>query len=99
MCVPDELLRVVARGSTAIRGEIDIADRFQMRDPVIEHIGWTLKADIDSNLDRVSSVGGSRGMPREAAARCETVSASRSLRGCCSGTIAARCRCARSAAD
>jgi AraC family transcriptional regulator len=29
---------------------IEIADRFQMRDPVIEHIGWTLKADIDSNL-------------------------------------------------
>jgi AraC family transcriptional regulator len=30
--------------------DIEIADRFQMRDPVIEHIGWTLKADIDSNL-------------------------------------------------
>jgi len=30
--------------------DIEIADRFQMRDPVIEHIGWTIKADIDSNL-------------------------------------------------
>ena len=38
------------RGSTAIPASIDIADRFQMRDPVIEHIGWTIKADIDSNL-------------------------------------------------
>ena len=65
MCVPDELLRMVATRLDRDPGNIDIADRFQMRDPVIEHIGWTLKADIDSNFDRVSSVGGSRGMPRE----------------------------------
>jgi len=66
MCVPDELLRVVASRLDRNPGGIDIADRFQMRDPVIEHIGWTLKADIDSNFDRVSGGGGSRGMPREA---------------------------------
>jgi AraC family transcriptional regulator len=60
MCVPDELLRMVATRLDRDPGNIDIADRFQMRDPVIEHIGWTLKADIDSNFDRVSSVGGSR---------------------------------------
>ena len=65
MCVPDELLRVVAARLDRDPGNIDIADRFQMRDPVIEHIGWT-KADIDSNFDRVSSIGGSRGMPHEA---------------------------------
>jgi AraC family transcriptional regulator len=66
MCVPDELLRAVATRLDRDPGNIDIADRFQMRDPVIEHIGWTLKADIDSNFDRVSSIAGSRGMPREA---------------------------------
>ena len=65
MCVPDELLRRVATRLDRDPGNIDVADRFQMRDPVIEHIGWTLKADIDSNFDRVSGVGGSRGMPRE----------------------------------
>ena len=50
MCVPDELLRAVAARLDRDPREIDIADRFQMRDPVIEHIGWTLKADIESNL-------------------------------------------------
>ena len=50
MCVPDELLRAVAVRLDRDPGDIEIADRFQMRDPVIEHIGWTLKADIDSNL-------------------------------------------------
>jgi len=50
MCVPDELLRAVAVRLDRDPAAIDIADRFQMRDPVIEHIGWTLKADIDSNL-------------------------------------------------
>jgi AraC family transcriptional regulator len=50
MCVPDSLLRAVAVRLDRDPASIDIADRFQMRDPVIEHIGWTLKADIDSNL-------------------------------------------------
>jgi AraC family transcriptional regulator len=50
MCVPDALLRAVAVRLDRDPTSIDIADRFQMRDPVIEHIGWTLKADIDSNL-------------------------------------------------
>jgi AraC family transcriptional regulator len=49
MCVPDALLRAVAVRLDRDPASIDIADRFQMRDPVIEHIGWTLKADIDSN--------------------------------------------------
>jgi len=49
MCVPDALLRAVAARLDRDPASIDIADRFQMRDPVIEHIGWTLKADIDSN--------------------------------------------------
>jgi len=50
MCVPDELLRAVATQLDRDPNDIEIADRFQMRDPVIEHIGWTIKADIDSNL-------------------------------------------------
>jgi AraC family transcriptional regulator len=50
MCVPDELLRAVAVRLDRDPKDIEIADRFQMRDPVIEHIGWTLKADIDSNI-------------------------------------------------
>jgi AraC family transcriptional regulator len=49
MCVPDALLRAVAVRLDRDPASIDIADRFQMRDPVIEHIGWTLKADIESN--------------------------------------------------
>ena len=65
MCVPDELLRMVAARLDRDPGNIDIADRFQMRDPVIEHIGWTLKADIDSNLERATGAGGSREIPRE----------------------------------
>ena len=50
ICVPDALLRAVAARLDRDPTSINIADRFQMRDPVIEHIGWTLKADIDSNL-------------------------------------------------
>ena len=49
MCVPDALLRAVAVRLDRDPGAIEVADRFQMRDPVIEHIGWTIKADIESN--------------------------------------------------
>lgn len=48
MRIPDELLRVVATELDINPGCIEIADRFQLRDPVIEHIGWTFKADIDA---------------------------------------------------
>jgi AraC family transcriptional regulator len=57
ICVPDALLRAVAARLDRDPTSIDIADRFQMRDPVIEHIGWTLKADIDSNVDRATGRG------------------------------------------
>src|ERR1044072_2069613 len=50
MCVPDELLRAVAVPLDRDPNDIEIAHRFQMRDPVIEHLVWTHKADIDSNL-------------------------------------------------
>lgn len=48
MCVSDTLLRTVAGRLDNDRDSIEIADRFQMRDPVIEHLGWSLKADIDA---------------------------------------------------
>lgn len=48
MRVPDELLRKVASELDMDPGNIEIADRFQLRDPFIEHIGWAIKADIDS---------------------------------------------------
>jgi AraC family transcriptional regulator len=69
MCVPDALLRAVAVRLDRDPASIEIADRFQMRDPVIEHIGWTLKADIDSNPDRATGVSELREMPRDAGKR------------------------------
>lgn len=48
MRVPDELLRSVAVELDIDPNNIEIADRFQLRDPFIEHIGWALKADIES---------------------------------------------------
>ena len=48
MRVPDELLRSVAAELDMDPSNIEIADRFQLRDPFIEHIGWAIKADIDS---------------------------------------------------
>ena len=53
MRVPDVLLRAVASELDMDPGSIEIADRFQLRDPVIEHIAWAFKADIDAG-----SVGG-----------------------------------------
>jgi AraC family transcriptional regulator len=47
MIVRDELLRSVATELNMDPGSIEIADRFQLRDPVIEHIAWAVKADID----------------------------------------------------
>jgi AraC family transcriptional regulator len=48
MRVPDELLRSVAVELDMDPSNIEIADRFQLRDPFIEHIGWAIKADLDS---------------------------------------------------
>lgn len=46
--VPDELLRSVAVELDMDPSNIEIADRFQLRDPFIEHIGWAIKADLES---------------------------------------------------
>jgi AraC family transcriptional regulator len=48
MRVPDTLLKSVAAELEVNPGSIEIADRFQLRDPVIEHIAWALKADVDA---------------------------------------------------
>lgn len=48
MRVPDELLRSVAVELDMDPNSVEIADRFQLRDPFIEHIGWAIKADIES---------------------------------------------------
>ena len=48
MRVPDELLRNVASELDMDPHNIEIADRFQLRDPFIEHIGWAIKADLES---------------------------------------------------
>jgi AraC family transcriptional regulator len=48
MRVPDALLKTVASELEMDPRCIEIADRFQLRDPVIEHIGWAIKADLES---------------------------------------------------
>ena len=48
MRVPDALLRSVAQDLDLNPAFIGVADRFQLRDPVIEHLGWALKAEIES---------------------------------------------------
>lgn len=52
MQVPESLLRNAAGNLGLSPGSIGIADRFQFRDPVIEHIAWTLKADIEERAGR-----------------------------------------------
>jgi AraC family transcriptional regulator len=48
MRVPDELLRSVATELDMDPGSIELADRFQLRDPVLEHIAWAIKADLEA---------------------------------------------------
>lgn len=48
MRVPQLLLRAVATELDLDPNHIELADRFQLRDPHIEHIGWALKADIEA---------------------------------------------------
>ena len=46
--VPTSLLRDVATQSGLNPDRIEIINRFQMRDPRIEHIGWALKAEMEA---------------------------------------------------
>lgn len=46
--VPRALLQAVASQLEMDPAHVELADRFQLRDPHIEHIGWALKADIEA---------------------------------------------------
>jgi AraC family transcriptional regulator len=46
--VPPALLELAAAESGLDPARIEIVSRFQMRDPQIEHIGWAVKAEIES---------------------------------------------------
>ena len=46
--VPTSLLNEVADESGVDPARVEIVNRFQMRDPQMEHIGWALKAEMDS---------------------------------------------------
>ncbi len=46
--VPMPLLRTMAAQSGLDASRIEIVNRFQMRDPGIEHLGWALKAELDA---------------------------------------------------
>ena len=45
-----QVLRDAAARSDQDAGEINIRNRFQMRDPQIEHIGWALKAEAETGF-------------------------------------------------
>jgi AraC family transcriptional regulator len=46
--VPMRLLGLAAHESGIDPANVHIVNRFQMRDPQMEHIGWALKADMDA---------------------------------------------------
>jgi AraC family transcriptional regulator len=48
--VPAGLLRRIAEESGRDPGRIEIANRFQIRDPQLEHIGWALKAEMEAGF-------------------------------------------------
>ncbi len=45
--VANRLMNVVASESGLDPARVEILNRFQMRDPQIEHLGWALKAEMD----------------------------------------------------
>jgi AraC family transcriptional regulator len=46
--VPVTLLQTIAEESRCDPGRVEIVNRFQMRDPQIENIGWALKAELET---------------------------------------------------
>jgi AraC family transcriptional regulator len=46
--MPETLLRTVAGELDLNPAHVELADRYKMRDPQLEHIGWALKADLDA---------------------------------------------------
>jgi AraC family transcriptional regulator len=47
--VPTRTLSLVAGESGIDPARVEIVNRFQMRDPQMEHIGWALKAEMEAN--------------------------------------------------
>lgn len=43
------LLRVATRGTDLNPDLVSVEPRLQLRDPLIEHVGWALKAELESN--------------------------------------------------
>jgi AraC family transcriptional regulator len=48
--IPPALLKRVAEESGKPSASLDLRNRFQVRDPQIEHIGWALKAEMDAGF-------------------------------------------------
>jgi AraC family transcriptional regulator len=48
LAVPHRLLSLAAEASGADPAKIQIANRFQIRDPQMEHIGWALKSEMEA---------------------------------------------------
>jgi len=46
--VPSELLQTIAEESGRDPNRIELVNRFQIRDPQLEHIGWALKAEMEA---------------------------------------------------
>jgi AraC family transcriptional regulator len=46
--VPISFLNLVADESGVDPARVEIVNRFQMRDPQMEHIGWALKAEMEA---------------------------------------------------
>ncbi len=53
------LLGVAARGTDLNPDAVSVEPRLQVRDPLIEHVGWALKAELESNepYDRIYAEG------------------------------------------
>jgi AraC family transcriptional regulator len=47
--VPTSLLRMAAQESGIEAAGVEIVNRFQVRDPQMEHLGWALKAEMDAD--------------------------------------------------
>jgi AraC family transcriptional regulator len=48
LSISPDLLKSVAEDSDLDPSRLEIRNRFQIRDPELEHIGWALKAEMDS---------------------------------------------------
>jgi AraC family transcriptional regulator len=47
--LPPALLRIAAEGMGVDPDRVDLTPQLQLRDPLIEHIGWALQADLEAD--------------------------------------------------